>query len=98
MVFVFSLTLSQEGVQIFVKVPSGKTITVEVQESHTIYQLKAAIKKKEGCRRAYQHVFYNGRQKFQSTENHEELTDDLTMKNIHVYAGMEFRLVRQRFN
>ena len=34
--------------QIFVNTPTGKTITLEVEESDSIYNIKAKIQDKEG--------------------------------------------------
>jgi hypothetical protein len=38
-----------DSMQIFVKTPIGKTITLEVEPSDTVYYVKAKIEDKEGC-------------------------------------------------
>lgn len=55
--FIFSLA-SLHGMQIFVKLPSGKTITLEVEPEDAIQQVKQKIQDKEGVSPEIQRLFF----------------------------------------
>jgi ubiquitin C len=59
------------GTQIFVKTLTGKTITLEVEDSDTIEQIKQKIKDKDGYEIETQNLIFAGK----SLENHRTLGD-----------------------
>ena len=61
------------------KVASGNTVTLDVQESTNIYAVKQLIKRSESRRISYQHLFYDGIQLNQVSYDDKELTNDMTM-------------------
>ena len=53
---------SDTDMQIFVKLPSGKTITLDVEASDTISTIKTIVKNKEGIPKVQQRLLFNDTQ------------------------------------
>ena len=77
-----TLQLSFAVRQIFVKMPSGKTITLEVKRETSIRDVKIKIKDKEGIPPDQQHLVFSGK----------ALEDDRTLKECYIANGSILRL------
>lgn len=73
--FIFNLA-SLHGMQIFVKLPSGKTITLEVASSDSFQQVKQKIQDKEGIAPEVQRLFFED----------EELGDGYTLEDYDIQS------------
>jgi hypothetical protein len=78
---------SEEAVQIFVKTLTGKTITVDVTPSHTVYGVKTMIAQKAGFPIDMLRLQMAGKQ----LEDRRVMSDYGTMKESTVHLAMRLR-------
>ena len=71
--------------QIFVKLPDGKTITLNVNPTESVASVKTLIKNKEGIPRQQQRLIFKG----------EQLEDGHTIDDYYIDEGSEIQLVQR---
>ena len=70
--------------EIFVTTLGGKTITLDVEASDVVYDVKAMIQKEEGIPKSLQRLFFNG----------EELDDVEFLSDYSIWGGCTIQLVK----